>query len=126
LDAITIVVLEEKEADADRILDAVRAAYPGALVSLAPSGDALADLARRYAEVVAAARRRDEHLARAAHALRTPLNAMLGWASILRTRQLDDEARARAVEIIERNARREATLIDELLEARAQESERDH
>lgn len=123
MDAIAIVLLEEKEAD--RILAAVRAACPEARVALAPRGDALADLARRYEEAVAAARKREEHLAHAAHALRTPLNAMLGWATILRTRQLDEQARVKAVEIIERNARREAKLIDELLEARAHEGEAD-
>jgi signal transduction histidine kinase len=111
VDAIAIVVLDEQQPDAERILDAVRAACPGLSVALAPRGD----LERRYAEAIAAARRRDEDLARAVHALRTPLNAVLGWASILRTRRLDDETRARAVEIIERNARREARLIDELL-----------
>jgi signal transduction histidine kinase len=39
---------------------------------------------------------------------------MLGWASMLRTRRLDEAARARALETIERNARAEARLIEEL------------
>ena len=54
---------------------------------------------------------------RAVHELRTPLNAMLGWASLLRTRRLDEAARARALEAIERNARAQAILLDDLLDA---------
>jgi signal transduction histidine kinase len=69
-----------------------------------------------YREAVAAGRRKDELLARVAHELRTPLNAMLGWASMLRTRRLDETARARALETIERNARIEARLIEDLLD----------
>ncbi len=41
---------------------------------------------------------------------------MLGWASMLRTRRLDEAARARALETIERNARTEARLSEDLLD----------
>jgi signal transduction histidine kinase len=75
-----------------------------------------AEQAILYREAVAAGRRKDELLARVAHELRTPLNAMLGWASMLRTRRLDEAARARALETIERNARIEARLIEDLLD----------
>lgn len=67
-------------------------------------------------EATAAGRREDDLLSRAAHELRTPLNAMLGWASMLRTRRLDEAARERALETIERNARVQARLIDDLLD----------
>ena len=97
-----------------------RLAQLGAVVVRALEGAALregqhaAEAALR--EAVAAGRRKDELLVRVAHELRTPLNAMLGWASMLRTRRLDEAARARALEIIERNARVEARLIEDLLD----------
>ncbi len=74
------------------------------------------DQARRLREALSTGRRKDELLARVAHELRTPLNAMLGWASMLRTRRLDEAAQTRALETIERNARAEAKLIDDLLD----------
>ncbi|APR86984.1 Two-component hybrid sensor and regulator [Minicystis rosea] len=74
------------------------------------------DEATRRREEAAAARRRDDFLACAAHQLRTPLNALLGWASLLRARRLDEPARARALETIERNARIQARMIDDLLD----------
>jgi hypothetical protein len=54
---------------------------------------------------------------RAVHEMRTPLNAVLGWASMLRTQRLDEAARARAVEAIERSARAEARILEELVHA---------
>ncbi len=70
--------------------------------------------ARRHAEE--ANRIKDEFLATLSHELRTPLNAILGWAQVLRTGNLDTTAAARALETIERNARAQAQLIDDLLD----------
>jgi PAS domain S-box-containing protein len=70
--------------------------------------------ARREAE--AASRLKDEFLATLSHELRTPLNAIMGWASILRKSALDDEGRTRAVEVIERNARSQQQLVNDILE----------
>ena len=72
--------------------------------------------AERRRDLDDAVRRRDDFLARVAHQLRTPLNALLGWASLLCGRRLDEAARARAIETIERNARIQARMIDELLD----------
>jgi PAS domain S-box-containing protein len=73
-----------------------------------------AEQAHREAEE--ASRLKDEFLATVSHELRTPLTAILGWAHMLRTGQLS-EPDARAVyETIERNARAQSQLIDDLLD----------
>ncbi|QRK05859.1 PAS domain-containing protein [Archangium violaceum] len=61
-------------------------------------------------------RTKDEFLATVAHELRTPLTTILGWASILRTNMLSPEKQAHALETVERSARVQAQLVDDLLE----------
>ncbi|MBD1944396.1 response regulator [Coleofasciculus sp. FACHB-712] len=61
-------------------------------------------------------RMKDEFLATLSHELRSPLNAMLGWTSLLRTRKFDAATTARAIETIERNAKAQARLIEDLLD----------
>jgi signal transduction histidine kinase len=68
------------------------------------------------AEAQAADRAKDEFLATLSHELRTPLNAMLGWIAILRAGKIRPERRADAMEVIERNARTQARLIEDLLD----------
>jgi signal transduction histidine kinase/CheY-like chemotaxis protein len=78
-------------------------------------------LAYRYLEHLrkdaeAANRLKDEFLATMSHELRTPLNAILGWASLLRRGQNDKASLERALTTIERNARAQARLIDDVLD----------
>jgi signal transduction histidine kinase len=67
-------------------------------------------------EAEAANRSKDEFLAMVSHELRTPLNAITGWTSMLLTGGLEPDRAKRALEIIERNARAQAQLIDDLLD----------
>ena len=57
-----------------------------------------------------------DFLATLSHELRTPLNAIVGWAQILRTRPSNAEQLAKGLETIERNARVQAQLIEDLLD----------
>jgi signal transduction histidine kinase/CheY-like chemotaxis protein len=59
---------------------------------------------------------KDEFLAVVSHELRTPLNAILGWANMLRLGQVEDEKTPAALETIERNARAQNQLINDLLD----------
>lgn len=67
-------------------------------------------------EAEAANRNKDEFLATLSHELRTPLTAILGWSHLMRTRKLTDSELTRALDTIERNARSQSQLIDDLLD----------
>jgi signal transduction histidine kinase/ActR/RegA family two-component response regulator len=74
-----------------------------------------AEHARRLAEE--ASHLKDEFLATASHELRTPLNAIVGWVHVLQTGALtDDEQRRQAVNAIDRNAKIQTRLIEDLLD----------
>ena len=62
-------------------------------------------------------RAKDEFLATLSHELRTPLNAILGWAHLLRTGRLGAAQTRQALESIERNARAQSAMVEELLDA---------
>jgi signal transduction histidine kinase/DNA-binding response OmpR family regulator len=68
------------------------------------------------AEAEQANRTKDEFLATLSHELRTPLSAILGWSHLVRTGKLDEAQMSRAFETIERNARSQSQLIDDLLD----------
>ena len=71
---------------------------------------------RARAEAEAANRMKDQFLATLSHELRGPVHAISGWTQILRSGELDAGKRARALDVIERNAQAQAQLIGDLLD----------
>ena len=70
----------------------------------------------RAEELVQANRLKDEFLATLSHELRTPLTSIVGWSRLLSSKQLDEQNRARAIQIIQRNAEAQSNLIEDLLD----------
>ncbi|HKS27695.1 MAG TPA: ATP-binding protein [Pyrinomonadaceae bacterium] len=67
-------------------------------------------------EAEAANRIKDEFLATLSHELRTPLTAIIGWSGLLRSGDLEGGLKDQALETMERNAKVQAQLIDDLLD----------
>ena len=78
--------------------------------SLLESERAARSAAERMSEV------KDEFLATLSHELRTPLNAILGWSQVLRSGPKDKADYLKGLETIERNARVQTQLIEDLLD----------
>ncbi len=91
----TLLELEAARQVANRLLAAERAAH---------------------SEAAQANRLKDEFLALVSHELRTPLNAMLGWTSLLKEGAEDEKELREGLETIDRNARAQARLVDDLLD----------
>jgi len=68
------------------------------------------------ADAHAANQAKDHFLATLSHELRTPLNAMLGWLRMARNPRLDEAQKVHALDVIERNARLQTQLINDLLD----------
>lgn len=97
--------------------------YRALLTSVAQHAAQAIDRARLYeaaqrarADAEAANRSKDDFLSIVSHELKTPLSALLGWASMLRSKTLDPTRAPRAIEAIYNNATRQAELIEELLD----------
>lgn len=71
---------------------------------------------RLRTEAEEANRIKDEFLATVSHELRTPLTAIVGWSSMLRMSKFDPETTAHAIETIERNAKAQTQIIEDLLD----------
>ena len=74
------------------------------------------ELEKAVTKIEEASRLKDEFLATVSHELRTPLNAVLGWARLLRSNNLDKADGERALETIERSARSQQQLVEDLLD----------
>ena len=70
--------------------------------------------ARRTAEALS--RAKDEFVATVSHELRTPLNAIFGWVAMLKMGALDAAGQTKALDVIDRNTRVQAQLIEDLLD----------
>lgn len=68
-------------------------------------------------EAEEANRAKDHFLAIVSHELRSPLNSILGWAKILLTKEVDADVRRNALETIERSAKSQAKLMDDLVDS---------
>jgi signal transduction histidine kinase len=76
----------------------------------------IAALEERDAANAALNRAKDDFIATVSHELRTPLNAIYGWVAMLRTGSLDAGRQAHALKVIERNAKAQARVVDDLLD----------
>ena len=90
--------------------------YEAAKKARAEAEYAAAENERLYKQAEESSRLKEEFLATISHELRTPLSAILGWARMLRLGQLSPENSAKALDTIERNARAQAQLVDDLLD----------
>src|SRR5262249_33903817 len=71
---------------------------------------------RARAEAEDANRAKDEFLATVSHELRSPLQGILGWLSLLRQGRLDDVGRTRALDSVERSVRLQAQLVHDIMD----------
>ena len=78
--------------------------------------EALEDTRRARHQAEVASRMKDEFLATVSHELRTPLTSIVGWVRMLRSGSLPQERREQALEVIDRNVRSQAQLIEDLLD----------
>jgi PAS domain S-box-containing protein len=102
----------------------------GRTVFLAPTGTDITDLKRAESQrddllqaeraARSAAERasllKDEFLATLSHELRTPLNGILGWSQVMQQANAGPEVLAQGLEVIERNARAQSEIIEDLLD----------
>ncbi|HEX6649729.1 MAG TPA: PAS domain S-box protein [Pyrinomonadaceae bacterium] len=90
--------------------------YESATKARAEAERAATEKERLFRQAEESSRLKEEFLATISHELRTPLSAILGWARMLRMGQLSKENAAKALDTIERNARAQAQLVDDLLD----------
>ncbi len=115
IDALRNVTVIERPIRVAAVISVVRAALR-ARGRQYEMRDTLEALKAARTEAEAASRLKDEFLATLSHELRTPLNAILGWTTMLRHGQVDPGRVATALEVVERNARAQAQLIEDVLD----------
>jgi len=96
-------------------IDLMQAASDQVAVAI-QRAELLDSLQQQTEQLTQANRIKDEFLAVLSHELRSPLNSILGWAKLLRTRKFNEAITARALETIERNAELQTQLIEDLLD----------
>jgi signal transduction histidine kinase len=104
-------IAERKEAE-----DALRSVKRELEIELEAREHLLVREQMARAEAESANRMKDEFLATVSHELRTPLNAIIGWSHMLSKGRLDSSTAARALETIERNAKAQAQLVEDILD----------
>jgi signal transduction histidine kinase/CheY-like chemotaxis protein len=106
--------------NAERALAIEKERLASTLADMTRLEDARRELLDREHKARAAAEQanqlKDQFLAVVSHELRTPLNAILGWAELLTTGRLDEAKRERAARAILDSAKKQAQLVDELLD----------
>lgn len=90
--------------------------YEAAQKARSDAEKAAAENERLYRQAEESSRLKEEFLATISHELRTPLSAILGWTRMMRLGQLSPDNTGKALETIERNARAQAQLVDDLLD----------
>jgi PAS domain S-box-containing protein len=106
-----------EQAEALRSLNEMRGRlYETATKARAAAEQTAAENERLYRQAEESSRLKEEFLATISHELRTPLSAILGWTRMLRLGQLSPDDSAKALDTIERNARAQAQLVDDLLD----------
>ena len=115
LEHLTNVTLLDRPVRVSVALSIIRAALRARTRQLEVRDLLLAVEASRH-EAETASRLKDEFLATLSHELRTPLNAILGWTAMLRNGAFDGARTEKGLEIIDRNARAQAQLVDDVLD----------
>lgn len=90
--------------------------YQEALFARRRAEQEAAQKQRLYEEAARANEAKDQFLATVSHELRTPLTSILGWSHMLTSGKLDNAMAQRAMETIERNARAQAQIVEDLLD----------
>jgi signal transduction histidine kinase/CheY-like chemotaxis protein len=108
--------VEERTGDLARANEALQAEIAHREKAREEREQLLAREQRARTDAETANRTKDDFLATLSHELRTPLNAMLGWVHLIRGGKVDAATAARGLEVLERNTRAQAQLIDDLLD----------
>jgi signal transduction histidine kinase/ActR/RegA family two-component response regulator len=86
------------------------------LVQLAQMASVAVENAQLYRRAEESNQAKDEFMATLSHELRAPLNAIVGWTTLLKSGALDAATTARAIDVIDRNSRHQGQLIEDLLD----------